>query len=152
MEGSKTYQERYAKVYAALQRGDYALLRDLRAKEIRSQKSLVSFLDECLDRYGCTKAFIIKKTNASKSLIYKVFEGEKKLVDRNLAIRIALAMRMGVDNAQALLRLAGLPELSADNLRDGILMMCLDKAESIIRADEWLEGGGLEGLFGMDVK
>jgi len=141
------YEERWNRIHAALVKRDTKTLQRERIDSMKRCGSVVALLEDLLKESGVTWAYLIVKAVVGKSLLYKIFEGEKKLADRNLAIRLVMAMRFGAEECNRLLSAAGLKVLDCDDMRDLILTKCLEQHETLVRTDEWLQMSGLEGLF-----
>lgn len=121
---------------------------DLLSELENNNRSLNSYLDDASDSflYPDIKAFwldLIEKSNRSKSDIinksdinysyfYDVICGNK-IPSRDKVIRLCLAMKSGIDNCQAALRLSGKSQLYPRIRRDSIILYALKNEWSVFK-------------------
>ncbi len=102
---------------------------------------LHSYLYELLDRSGYTISMIIDKASIGKSLAYQIFNG-KRTPNRNLLLRIALVLKLNLEDTQRLLRMAKRGELYPRIQRDAAIIFCIGHNYSLIDTNELLENLG----------
>lgn len=102
---------------------------------------LHSYLYELLDRSGYTISMIIDKASIGKSLAYQIFNG-KRTPNRNLLLRIALVLKLNLEDTQRLLRMAKRGELYPRVQRDAAIIFCIEHGYSMIDTNELLENLG----------
>jgi hypothetical protein len=102
---------------------------------------LHSYLYELLDRSGYTISMIIDKASIGKSLAYQIFNG-KRTPNRNLLLRIALVLKLNLEDTQRLLRMAKRGELYPRIQRDAAIIFCIEHSYSLIDTNELLENLG----------
>lgn len=106
-------------------------------ENIDLQTSLYDFMK----RAGMTIPQIIEKASISRSLAYQIFNG-KRVPNRNLLIRMALAMKLEVDETQRLLKISKKGELYPRIQRDAAIIFCIQNNYSLIDTNELLENLG----------
>ena len=105
------------------------------------ETKLPSYLYELMDRSGYTISMLIDKANISKSLAYQIFNG-KRTPNRNLLLRIAIVLKLSLEDTQRLLRVANRGELYPRVQRDAAIIFCIEHGMSLIEANELLEDLG----------
>ena len=83
------------------------------------------YLKERLAQDGFTVSQVVQASNKGE-YIYQVFRGIKK-PSRDVALSIALAMKLGPQETERMLRIAHLPQLDARNRRDSIILFALNR-------------------------
>ena len=93
------YAQRQAKLYESLINGEDSkkLFQTLYTTET---ESFVGFIDHYIEEHGLKRQFIINKALLSPQYGYKVLNGQKHTSDRNIIIRLCLAMNMSIDETQ----------------------------------------------------
>ena len=104
------------------------------------------FLMEIMEKQGTNASTLIKTANISKTYLYQFLNGER-LPGRNMALRIAFAMRLSVDETQTLLTLAKGGVLYPKVRRDAALLYCLQKKMDIAETDAYLAELGEETIL-----
>ncbi len=102
---------------------------------------LSAYLYELVDRAGLTIPLIIDKASIGKSLAYQIFNG-KRTPNRNLLLRIALVLKLNLEDTQRLLRIARRGELYPRIQRDAAIIFCIEHNYSLIDTNELLENLG----------
>ncbi len=100
-----------------------------------------TYLYELTERAGMTIAQLMDKASIAKSLTYQIFNGQR-MPNRNLLIRIALALKLDLEDTQRLLRLAKKGELYPRVQRDAAIIFCIQHGYSLIDTNELLENLG----------
>ena len=106
-----------------------------------SKVELHIYLYELLDRAGMTIAQLMDKASIAKSLAYQIFNGQR-MPNRNLLIRIALVLKLDLEDTQRLLRIAKKGELYPRVQRDAAVIFCIQHSYSLIDTNELLENLG----------
>ena len=106
-----------------------------------SNIDLHSYLYELIENAGLTIPLIIEKASISKSLAYQIFNGQR-IPNRNLIIRMALIIKLSLEETQRLLRIAKKGELYPRIQRDAAIIFCIQHKYPMIDANEMLENLG----------
>ena len=94
-------------------------------------------LNELLDKYGMSQSQIQQATGITKSLIYEITSARgKRKPQRYQILKIALAMRLTVEETNELLKLANYKELYVKNEVDAVIIFSINHKLS----DEEIEG------------
>ncbi|MDO4608265.1 MAG: helix-turn-helix transcriptional regulator [Clostridia bacterium] len=107
--------------------------------------TLSQMLNNLLKTKGLKKSEVIRKSEISEVYCYKIFSGERK-PERNKLLCLILAMGLGIDEAQTLLKAAGYSPLYAKIPFDSALLYALCKGYSVIETNEMLYDYDLEML------
>lgn len=91
-----------------------------------------------LDAHQLTRQQVIEGANLERSSGYQIFCGTRH-PRRDTLLRIAIAMRLMLNETQQLLRVAQLGELYAKNRRDAVIIYCLEHRLDLIEAELMLE-------------
>jgi transcriptional regulator with XRE-family HTH domain len=102
---------------------------------------LQTYLYELVIRAGLTIPQMIEKASISRSLAYQIFNGQR-LPNRNLIIRMALIMKLSLQETQRLLKVAKRGELYPRIQRDAAIIFCIQHKYSLIDTNELLENLG----------
>ena len=86
--------------------------------------SLPIYLNSLLHRHGLTVQDVVVACNLDRSYGYQLFNGTRR-PSRELLLRLALLLKLGEDEAQRLLKIAGRQPLYARNRRDATLLYAL---------------------------
>ena len=111
-------------------------LPDIRASE---------YLAQLLAKNNLTKQAVIDAAGLDRSTGYMVFAGQRN-PKRNTLLRIALAMRLSLEETQRLLKIAQRGELYPKNRRDAAMIYCIHHRLGPIDADLLLDQIGEELL------
>ncbi len=106
-----------------------------------SKVELHIYLYELTERAGLTIAQLMDKASIAKSLTYQIFNGQR-MPNRNLLIRIALVLKLDLEDTQRLLRIAKKGELYPRVQRDAAIIFCIQHGYSLIDTNELLENLG----------
>lgn len=79
---------------------------------------------QLLEKSGCTKAQIIKRTNLNRAYVYQIFEG-RKTPSRDKLIAIAIGMQLDFDSIQDLLKYTCQRPLYARDTRDAAIIFSI---------------------------
>lgn len=135
------YAERQEKLYAALSRGG-DIKKQIQGLFAAETLSFVGFVDRYIEDHGLKRQFIINKAQLSPQYGYKLLSGQKHTKDRNVIIRLCMAMGMSLDETQQALRSYGMPPLDHNLCRDGIIIAGVTHGHDIYTVQGWLESIG----------
>ena len=100
-------------------------------RELLAQLPQMTFYDrlnELLDKYGMSPSQIQKATGITKSLVYDITSARgKRKPQRYQILKIALAMRLNVEEINELLKLANYKELYAKNKVDAVIIFSINQ-------------------------
>lgn len=108
--------------------------------------SLAEYLELLINEKGITKSDLIKNSNLDKNYAYQIFNGNKTNPSRNKVLMLAFGMRLSLNEARKLLKVAGLTDLYARSPRDSVIIFCLNKRMNLIDTNEQLSDFGLDIL------
>ena len=108
---------------------------------------LCTYLNGLLEKSGLSKAEIFKRGNIQQSYGYHIFAGTKSNPSRNHLLQIAFGMELDLKNTQRLLHIAGLSELYPRNLRDSIIIYCINNHHSLEECFDMLEENGCDPIY-----
>lgn len=104
------------------------------------------YLKLLMDQYQCTTGQLIIRTCLSKPFVYQMLSGER-MPGRDVVIRICLALKVEVDEAQRLLMLAEKGCLYPKVRRDAAILCCLEEKKSLEDTNQFLEEHGEKKLL-----
>ena len=107
--------------------------------------NFVSFIDDYISSRGITRAYIIRQANLT-NYGYRVLDGTKHTTNRDLILRICLAMRMNLDDIQKALRLYNMRLLDDSLFREEIIIAGIVTGKSVLDIDILLSKAGEEPL------
>ncbi len=108
--------------------------------------SISEYLELLLSEKGLTKSEVILRGNLDKNYAYQIFNGNKTNPSRNKVLMLAFGMGLSLGETRKLLKVASLSDLYVRSPRDSIIMFCLNKGESLITTNEYLNDFALEIL------
>ena len=111
-----------------------------------ARPELSSTLSRLLEERGWRAADAIRACYLERSYGYQMFNGTRPPT-RNFLLRLALALELGAEEAQRLLRRAGRPELYPRVRADAAVLYGLTHRLSLEETDELLTSLGEEGLL-----
>ena len=111
-----------------------------------ARPELSSTLSRLLEERGWRAADAIRACYLERSYGYQMFNGTRPPT-RNFLLRLALALELGEEEAQRLLRRAGRPELYPRSRNDAAVLYGLTHRLSLEETDELLLSLGEEGLL-----
>lgn len=97
------------------------------------EEPLHGYLNLILKAKNYTKKDLIKSAGIEKSYLYQIFNG-RRTPSRDKLIRIAMAMKLTLEDTQRLLIIAEKSILFPARKRDAALMFCLIKGCSLDKA------------------
>lgn len=107
---------------------------------------IAQYLEMLLKEKGLKKSDVIKGSNLDKNYAYQIFNGNKTNPSRNKILMIAFGMRLNLSETRKLLKIAKLSDLYPRDVRDSIIIFCLEKGKSLIEVNENLLDFSLEIL------
>ena len=103
------------------------------------------YLNSLLHRHGLTVQDVVIACNLDRSYGYQLFNGTRRPL-REFLLRLALLLKLGEDEAQRLLKIAGRQPLYARSRRDAAVLYALTHRLTAEKTDELLESLGEETL------
>lgn len=103
--------------------------------------SFHEYLDKLMKARNLSTSSLISGVCISKTYAYQFLNGER-LPGRDIALRMALSMKLTVDETQRLLTLAGKGILYPKIRRDAAILFCIRKKMPIDEASSFLEDLG----------
>lgn len=107
---------------------------------------IAQYLEMLLKEKGLKKSDVIKGSNLDKNYAYQIFNGNKTNPSRNKILMIAFGMRLNLSETRKLLKIAKLSDLYPRDVRDSIIIFCLEKGKNLIEVNENLLDFSLEIL------
>lgn len=86
---------------------------------------LPSYLEGLLAEKGLSKAAAIRNAHLNETFGYQIFSGTRN-PSRNKVIQLAFGLNATFNEAQRMLKRAGVNELYVKNRRDAIIIFCID--------------------------
>lgn len=104
-----------------------------------------AFWENLIKQKQYSKSNIINKSDFNYRYFYDVING-RKMPSKDKVIRLALAMRMTVEECQQALKVSGRSALYPKVRRDSVLIYAIEKKMTIMQCNDLLEKHGEEGL------
>lgn len=95
------------------------------------------YLDTLLKKYKMTKNRLQCEAGLSRQYLYEVYNGSKKM-SRNKILNIIFALHTDLDEAQNLLKYSGNSQLYPKDMKDSILIFCIQKKMSLTEVNDIL--------------
>lgn len=105
-----------------------------------------SYLSGLLIKYGITIQQVLEKAVISRSFGYQIFNGLRN-PNRDILLRIAIVMKLNVDEVQRLLKISRRGELYPKIRRDAAIIFCIKNKCDLTDTVELLESIGELSLF-----
>ncbi len=102
---------------------------------------LHTYLYQLMKQSGYSIPQLIEKASIAKSLAYQIFNGQRT-PNRNILIRIAIVLKLSLEDTQRLLKVAQKGELYPRIQRDAAIIFCILHHYSLIDTNEMLENLG----------
>lgn len=103
------------------------------------------FWKNAIKKSNKAKSDIINKADLSYCYFYDIING-RKIPSKDKIIRIALAMKLDIDDCQEALRISGKSALYPRIRRDSVLIYAINKGYSVYEANDLLAEHGEELL------
>lgn len=96
---------------------------------------------ECMmEKYQVTKSQLLKRAKLlTGSYRYELLRGEKRRPDRDIVIKLCFGFPLDIEDAQRLMRLAGVPPLYPRNQRDALILFALKNGYDIDQTNDLLD-------------
>ena len=107
--------------------------------------SFPSYLNEWLERKGCSKADVVRNSNLTKAYVYQIFLG-RKYPSRDKVIALAFGLGLDTSETQILLQQAGYRKLYPRDPRDALRLFAIEHGKNIIATNELLFDHNIEVL------
>ncbi len=104
--------------------------------------SLSEYFNKLLETKNMKKADVIRASGLEKTYAYDLFSGARKNPTRDKLLALAFGFKMTLEETQIMLKYAGYAQLYARDVRDSIVIFCLDHKSSILVCNELLYGQG----------
>ena len=104
------------------------------------------YLNSLLHRHGLTVQDVVVACNLDRSYGYQLFNGTRR-PSRELLLRLALLLKLGEEEAQRLLKIAGRQPLYARNRRDAAVLYALTHGLSAEDVGELLDSMDEDALL-----
>lgn len=108
-------------------------------------EDIKAFWENLIAEKGYSKSNIINKADINYCYFYDILNGRKK-PSKDKVIRIALAMKLTLDECQNALKISGRSSLYARDRRDSILIYAIQHKVPLFQCDELLLQHGEERL------
>lgn len=95
------------------------------------------YLRTVMDRRSMDVSELIVKTLLSRSFVYQIYNGQR-MPGRDIVLRIALVMRLTVEETQRMLLMAKKGGLYPRIRRDAVIIYCLENSLGLYETDEML--------------
>ena len=138
-------KQEYENLLSLIEQNPERLKEYKKSHEKDKHSSFVSFIDDYISSRGITRAYIIRQANLT-NYGYRVLDGTKHTTNRDLILRICLAMRMNLDDIQKALRLYNMRLLDDSLFREEIIIAGIVTGKSVLDIDILLSKAGEEPL------
>ena len=98
---------------------------------------LTDYLHNLLEQQGLTRADVARASGLNPTVVYDLFSGKSR-PGRDNAIILSIGLNCDLQEAQRLLRLAGVSELWCKQRRDAIIIWCVNKGYDRVAIDHEL--------------
>ena len=130
-----------------------ALRRDISPTTLISrlpQKSLKGYLLGLMGKRGVSTDALAELAALNRASLYKILNGTTRHPQRNVLLRLALALRLSFSETQTLLNCGDCAPLSGNRARDIIVSNGIIKNSSIEEVNSHLQMHGLTDLYSKD--
>lgn len=110
------------------------------------ERAFQDYLERLMAGRGLNASRLADLSGVSTPYVCNLRGGSRSAPRKDMLLKLAFAMRLGVDEANRLLALGGSAPLYPKIRRESIAIYCLNRGLPIERADEICEGYGLEGF------
>lgn len=114
-------------------------------KESFVVEDIKNFWSNLIEEKKYSKSNIINKSDFSYCYFYDVING-RKMPTKDKVVRLALAMKMTVDECQQALKISGRSALYPKVRRDSVLIYAIEQKMTIMQCNSLLEKYGEEEL------
>lgn len=99
--------------------------------------TLSEYLLKLITEKNLTAAQIAKSTGIG-DYVYKLISGKKEHPSRDILIRLAFGMQLGVEEVSTIMRITHFHELDPRDKRDAAILFCMNKHYDLQRTNEML--------------
>lgn len=138
-------KQEYEQLLSLIEQNPERLKEYKKSLEKDKHSDFVSFIDDYISSKGITRAYINRQANLT-NYGYRVLNGTKHTKDRDLILRICLAMGMNLDDIQKALKLYNMRLLDESLFRDEIIIACIVTGKSVVDIDILLSKAGEKPL------
>ena len=97
------------------------------------------YVESMMDKYQVTKSQLLKRAKLlTGSYRYEILRGEKDKPDRDIVFKLCFGFPLDIEDAQRLLRLAGVAPLYPRHPRDAYILFALKKGYDIDQVNDLL--------------
>ena len=114
-------------------------------KDTFVNEDVKAFWENIIESKNYSKSNIINKADFSYCYFYEVING-RKAPTKDKVVRLALAMKMTVDECQRALKVSGRSFLHPKNRRDSILIYAIEQQMTVIQCNNLLSDNGEDEL------
>lgn len=114
-------------------------------KETFVVEDIKAFWEQLIKEKKYSKSNIINKADFSYCYFYDVING-RKMPTKDKVVRLALAMKMSIDECQQALKISGRSALYPKVRRDSVLIYAIEKHLTIAQCNELLAKHGEDEL------
>ena len=111
-------------------------------------RQLSDYITDLLEEKGLTRAEVFRAGGINETYGYNTFSGTKANPSRNHVLMLAFGLRCTLDEAQRMLRLAGVSELWPRIPRDAIIIRALEEGRTRKDCDDELFRLGEDTIIG----
>ncbi len=104
-----------------------------------------AFWEGIIEQKNYSKSNIINKSDFSYCYFYEVING-RKMPTKDKVVRLALAMKMTIDECQQALKISGRSALHPKNRRDSIMIYAIEKKMTVMQCNNLLVYNGEDEL------
>lgn len=138
-------KQEYEKLLSLIEQNPERLQEYKKCHEKDKYSNFVSFIDDYISSRGITRAYIIRQANLT-NYGYRVLDGTKHTTNRDLILRLCLAMGMNLDDIQKALKLYNMRLLDDSLFREEIIIAGIVTKKSVLDIDILLSKAGEEPL------
>ncbi len=114
-------------------------------KDTFVNEDIKAFWENIIESKNYSKSNIINKADFSYCYFYEVING-RKLPTKDKIVRLALAMKMTIEECQQALKVSGRSALYPKSRRDSILIYAIEQQMTVIQCNNLLEDNGEDEL------
>lgn len=103
-----------------------------------SNRSLSDYLQDLLAIHKRERVEVIRAAEINETYGYQLFAGQRKNPSRNILLQLAFGMGVSLQEANRLLKTAGLSPLYCKSRRDAIIIFCLNRGCTLQTVNEEL--------------
>ena len=115
-------------------------------KDTFVNEDIKDFWENIIESKNYSKSNIINKADFSYCYFYEVING-RKAPTKEKVVRLALAMKMTIDECQQALKVSGRSALPPKNRRDSILIYAIEQQMTVIQCNNLLVDTGEDELI-----